>query len=66
LPVPVDPLEDPEDPLDEPLVDPLELVPELLEVVVGPLLDPPLLLVLPAGHVVPPASQSVPEVAVWQ
>jgi hypothetical protein len=40
-------------PLLDPLLDPLEL-------------DPLELLVLPPGHVVPPGSQPVPQLTVWQ
>ena len=61
--------------LPEPPLDPPEL---LLELELPPLLDPPLLeleldppllllpLLDPPGHVVPPGSQPVPQLTVWQ
>jgi hypothetical protein len=55
-------------PLLDPLLDPLELDPlELDPLELDPLeLDPLELLVLPPGHVVPPGSQPVPQLTVWQ
>jgi hypothetical protein len=57
-----------------PELDPLPelLPPELLLELLPPLLDPllleldPLLLPVPPGHVVPPGSQPVPQLTVWQ
>jgi hypothetical protein len=52
-------------PLELPELEPLEL-PEL-EPLDPPLLDPlELELPLPPGHVVPPGSQPVPQLTVWQ
>jgi hypothetical protein len=59
------------EPLAPPELDPLELEPpELPELVLPPPLELPELelpeLPVPPGHVVPPGSQPVPQLTVWQ